>query len=334
MPHEPAVSVVLPVFNGAETIERAVRSILDQTFRDIELIVVDDGSTDATVRIVTEIQDHRLRVLRCEHRHVASAANTGTVAARAPIIARMDADDFSHATRFDKQIELLQRRDLDAVGCRIRIVDESRQLAKSMQRYARWINDETLGSTEISALRFVELPLVNPTILARRRYFELGFRSGDFPEDYDLMLRAAATDMRFGKVDEILFDWIDSPTRMTRNNASYSSAAFDRCRRMHLLSGPLSDVGKVDLWGVGQTGKPWLRWLQDCGLEVGRAYDVNERKIGHSIHGVLVMSPMQMPATDGTPLVIAVGADKARALIRQHILPRGYVPGVDAWFVA
>ena len=61
-----------------------------------------------------------------------------------------------------------------------------------MRRYERWINEETVDGEQISALRFVEFPLVNPTILARRSYFELGFCDSDFPEDYDLMLRAAA----------------------------------------------------------------------------------------------------------------------------------------------
>jgi len=330
----PDVSVVLPVFNGAETIARAVGSILDQSLREIELIVVDDGSTDGTAAVLGRFDDPRLKVVSVSHRGVAAAANVGTAIAAAPLIARMDADDVSHQQRLEKQLVLLREQKLDAVGCRVRILQESGDPSRTMQRYERWINEETIGEEKIAALRFVEFPLVNPTILARREYFEFGFHDGDFPEDYDLMLRAAARGMRFGKVPDVLFDWYDGPQRITRNDRRYSRDAFLNCRRRYLLSGPLRDVQTVDLWGAGSTGKRWLRWLQRQGIGVRRCYEVNRRKIGRRIHGVTIVPPAAMPIADETPLVIAVGAEGARELIRTHIQPRGHVPGQDAWFVA
>jgi glycosyltransferase involved in cell wall biosynthesis len=330
----PEVSVVLPVFNGAQTIDRAVCSILDQTLREIELIVVDDGSTDQTAAVVREIRDPRLKLHQSAHCGVAAATNAATELAVAPIIARMDADDFSYPQRLQKQLQLLHTQNLDVVGCQVRILNELSGISISMNRYERWINEETIDGEQISALRFVEFPLVNPTILARRSYFELGFIDADIPEDYDLMLRAAAGGMRFGKVNEVLFDWTDHPGRLTRTDSRYSLEAFMRCRQTHLLARPLRNVNRVDLWGVGQTGKPWLRWLQSQNIAVRRGYDINKRKVNNTIHGVPIAHPTEMPAADGTPLLIAVGAENARAIIRPRLLERGYVPGVDAWFVA
>lgn len=333
----PDVSVVLPAFNAAPTIECAARSILNQTLRLLELIVIDDGSTDGTSDIVSSLseEDSRVRLLLREHRGVCAAANAGTEAATAPIIARMDADDFSHPRRLEEQLRLLSENDFDVVGCQVRILDEAGRRVSSMARYERWINKETLQPEEISALRFVEFPLVNPTILARRGYFELGFRNQpDLPEDYDLMLRAAASGMRFGKVAEVLFDWLDHSGRVTRTDLRYSEDAFMNCRQRHLLSGPLRTVSTVDLWGFGQTGKPWLRWLSSQGLTVRRGYDIDERKTGNAIHGVTVLNPSQLPISDGTPLLIAVGSDKAREIILPQLLSRGYSPGTNAWFVA
>ena len=330
----PEVSIVLPVFNSAPTLARAVDSILGQTLRQIELIVVDDGSTDDTLQVLRKFTDPRMRVIRSTHHNVADAANTATGLAKSPLIARMDADDRSYPQRLEKQYQFLTERNLDAVGCQVRIVDEMGQPAPSMQRYEGWINDETTDSSTIEALRFIEFPLVNPTILARRRYFELGFRFGDFPEDYDLMLRAVNRGMQFGKVNEVLFDWTDGPNRLTRTDSRYSPAAFNRCRQLHLLQGPLRDVKSVDLWGVGETGKPWLRWLVDQGITVRWGYDVNQRKVGELIHGVRIKDPTQMSPADGTLLIIAVGAFGVRDLIATHLRSRGYVVGTDAWFVA
>jgi len=330
----PEVSVVLPVFNGARTIERAVRSILDQTLRDIEVIVLDDGSTDETAAVVQELRDPRLRLIQCSHRGVVATANAATGLAASPFIARMDADDFSAPLRLERQLHRIHESSVDVVGCQIRIVDGSSQAVGSMRRYERWINSETIEDSQISALRFVEFPLVNPTILARRSYFELGFRDRDVPEDYDLMLRAAARGMRFGKTREVLFDWTDHTDRLTRTDSRYSPEAFMRCRQSHLLAGPLRSIECVDIWGVGQTGKPWLRWLRAQNIDVRRGYDVNERKVNEHIHGVRIAHPTDMPVADGTPLIIAVGADDARRLILPQILQQGYVSGSDAWFVA
>ena len=330
----PDVSVVLPVFNSVRTIRRAVRSILDQTMPDLELIVVDDGSTDGTVSVLYQVNDPRLQVVKCSHRGVAETANTGSEIAVAPLIARMDADDIAYPLRLELQVRWLHEQELDVVGCQVRIVTESRRIASSMDRYQRWINQETNDHEQIMALRFVEFPLVNPTILARRSYFEMGFSAGEYPEDYDLMLRAAEQGFRFGKVPEILFDWSDHSGRLTRTDSHYSPNAFMHCRRKHLLASPLRDVRCVDLWGIGPTGKSWLRWLQAQEIVVRRGFDVNERKVNKVIRDVPVLHPDEMPNADGTPLVIAVGAAGARKPILAHIENRGYMTGHDAWFVA
>ncbi|TWT77961.1 putative glycosyltransferase EpsJ [Posidoniimonas polymericola] len=335
----PQISVVIPAYNAEGTIERAVRSMLDQTLADIEVIIVDDGSTDQTAAAAEAINDPRLRVIRQQHQGVAAAANTALAAAATPLIARMDADDYSHPTRLAEQLALLEREQLNVVGCQVNIVDASGTPVENLRRYEHWLNDETLTPDQILALRFVEYPLANPTLLGRRAFFELGYRAAPspaeaFPEDYDLMLRGAAAGLRFGKVARPLLDWIDHDRRLTRSHAAYTPAAFDRCRRTHLLAGPLANRLEVDLAGVGQTGKPWLRWLQSEGLAVRRAYDINPRKHGVVIHGVRVDDPQQMPPADGTPLVIAVGSEGARGVISPDLLDRGYVLGRDAWFVA
>ena len=328
------VSVVLPAFNAAPTISRAIQSILDQTLLDLELIVVDDGSTDGTWETVAQFRDPRLRISQAPHMGVVAAANRGLTYAQAPLIARMDADDYAYPERLQLQVQQLTERNLDVIGSCVRIVDHARASCPTLERYQQWINEETLSGEQILALRFVEFPLVNPTILAKRSYFELRFVQNDLPEDYDLMLRAAACGMRFGKVDTVLLDWTDHPSRLTRRDARYSRHAFARCRRQHLLTGPLQAADTVDLWGLGKTGKIWLQWLQSQGITVRRAYEVNTRKVNTRIHGVSVVHPDELAPADGTPLLIAVGAEGARELIRPQIIARHYQPGTDAWFVA
>jgi glycosyltransferase involved in cell wall biosynthesis len=333
MDSDPLVSVLIPAYNAADTLRRAVDSILHGTYHHLELIVVDDGSSDGTTTTLSDCHDDRLRRVRQEHTGVAAAMNRGVNEARASLIARMDADDFSHPERLRRQVHHLLTNRLDIVGGQVRILDAAGQAVTSMQRYEAWVNS-CRQPDEIMAYRFVESPLVNPTVLARAEVFTLGCREGDFPEDYDLWLRALQAGYRAGKVSEVVLDWTDGATRLTRSDSRYSLAAFNRCRREHLFRGPLQGGTVCNLWGAGETGKQWLRWLQSEGFHIDFVVDVSPRKIGKQIHGVEVITHESLPPGGKTPLLIAVGAAGAREKIEPFLRERNYTPGQNAWFVA
>ncbi|PDT12152.1 glycosyl transferase [Rhizobium sp. J15] len=111
-PHlQPLVSVVVPAFNASPFIERTLVSATSQTYRALEIIVVDDGSTDDTARLVERaaVNDARIRLLRTANRGVAAARNTGIEAASGPYVAFLDADDLWHPAKIEKQVEALER---------------------------------------------------------------------------------------------------------------------------------------------------------------------------------------------------------------------------------
>lgn len=126
----PALSVVMSVYNGSAYLEVAVRSILTQTFQDFEFIIVDDCSSDDTPEILEKLAsaDPRIRILRLEqNRQIAGALNAGLELARAPLIARMDADDISYPTRLMRQMAIMDEDpDLVLLGTSIRHVDPHR----------------------------------------------------------------------------------------------------------------------------------------------------------------------------------------------------------------
>src|SRR5690606_24519669 len=119
--NEPLVSVVLPVFNGASFIEAALGSILNQTYRNLDVIVIDDGSTDATAALVRVAEtDRRLRFVSRENRGLISTLNEGLGLARGDLIARMDADDIAYPERIQRQVDtFLARPELAITGTAI-----------------------------------------------------------------------------------------------------------------------------------------------------------------------------------------------------------------------
>ena len=106
----PRVSVLLPVRDGARFLREALDSVLAQTLADFELLVVDDGSTDETPEILASVGDERLRVLRQEPAGLVAALERGIGEARAPYLARMDADDVSLPCRLERQVAFLDEQ--------------------------------------------------------------------------------------------------------------------------------------------------------------------------------------------------------------------------------
>jgi glycosyltransferase involved in cell wall biosynthesis len=106
--HRPLVSVVLPAYNAGTYLVPALRSMVEQTFADLEILLLDDGSTDGAVdRAVEAVPDPRIRVLRHENRGLAPTLNRGILEARGEIVARMDADDVSAPDRIRRQVQAL-----------------------------------------------------------------------------------------------------------------------------------------------------------------------------------------------------------------------------------
>jgi glycosyltransferase involved in cell wall biosynthesis len=115
------VSVLLPVWNAAATLPECVESLLAQSLREIEVVAVDDGSTDGSREwlLARARAEPRLRVLARPHRGLVAALNPAARAARAPFLARMDADDVAHRERLRLQLSRL-RRPSSARGCAFR----------------------------------------------------------------------------------------------------------------------------------------------------------------------------------------------------------------------
>jgi glycosyltransferase involved in cell wall biosynthesis len=334
----PLVSVILPVFNGAATVEQAILSLGMLQDLDVEIVVVDDGSTDNTLDVLEQLRPKLrgvpFRIIQAEHGGVAAASNTAIEAARGQWIARIDADDWSSPHRLRQQLQYAEKHDLDGVSCLVKIVTPDGHPAQTLQEYEGWLNS-CVSPEEISAMRFVELPVPNPTMMAKREIFEMQYRAGTFPEDYDLWLRALGAGWRIGKVPRTLYWWTDHEDRVTRTQAIYSRAAFLNAKKMHLPDGPLRGVTHCDFWGAGLEGKPWIRWLQQRGIKIRHIIEVNPRKIGSEIHGVPVISPERICTTPSLPLFIGVGVPKGRQNIQEYIhghLP--HTPGEDAWFLA
>ena len=124
--HTPELSVVMAIYNGREFLREAIDSVLSQTMRDFEFVIVDDGSTDGSHSIVESYSDPRIRIISQENTGLAQALNNGISESKGEFIARMDQDDICLPERFAVQLEFLKNHhDVVAVGCGAIYMDES-----------------------------------------------------------------------------------------------------------------------------------------------------------------------------------------------------------------
>ena len=103
------ITVLMPVYNAEKYIEKAIDSVLNQSFKDFELLIINDGSTDGSMDIIRNFNDPRIVVVNQANSGVAAALNTGVKLARGEFIARFDADDICYPRRFDEQYSCIGR---------------------------------------------------------------------------------------------------------------------------------------------------------------------------------------------------------------------------------
>lgn len=233
-PSRPLVSVIMAVRNGGPFLAEALASIRGQLFRDWELVVVDDGSTDDTAAVLTAAGgEERMRVFRQEPSGLVPALNRAVAESRGSLLARMDADDRAHPERLGRQVAFLAANPgVGVLGTAVRRIGTGRGI---WQRPA--------GDAALRAALLFEAPFAHPTVMMRREVWEKsagGYRP-EFraAEDIDLWERVAPH-TEFANLPEPLLDY-----------------------RIH--AGQVTSVATPDMARNGALVR--RRWLHRVGLE-------------------------------------------------------------------
>jgi len=165
---KPLLSVIMPAYNSKNYIKEAINSVLNQTFQDFELIIIDDASTDSTINIIKSFQKKypsKIKIIQAEKNLNCGGdkcANEGLRIATGKYIARMDADDVADTTRFEKQIKYLKTHPrVFLVGSNAYVIDKTGKVIGE--------KIEPLSSREIYRAYFGFHPLIHPTCMFKRK---------------------------------------------------------------------------------------------------------------------------------------------------------------------
>ncbi len=271
------VSVVIPTYNYARFVPRAVESVLAQTYGNLECTVVDDGSTDNTVEVLARFSE-RVHTLRQRNQGLSAARNAGIRASRGEAIALLDADDAWWPSKIERQVQVLRdRSEVMAVGCGIEVVDEG----TGRKREVHFASPgRGISALRTLAVRQSWVGGSGSGVLVRRQVLdEVGFFDETLTaaEDWDMWLRVAANHL-IQNVPEVLVSIhkhgtgsFSNAARMQANQTRVLEAAvirwpeaFDRRTRRRARALIAKDEG-IELDDSGQHARALQSYVRALG---------------------------------------------------------------------
>lgn len=220
----PKVTVLMPVHNGEMYVAEAITSILNQTFHDFEFLIINDGSTDDTVKIIESFKDDRIRLIHNERNlQLIATLNKGIELAQGEYIARMDCDDFSLPERLSRQVSLMDdQRQIGICGTWI--------LVKGAQEF---INRYPVKHASIRCGLLFETMFAHPTVMIRKNEFVingLAYDANDrHAEDYALWVRCA-DHLKLANIPEVLLQYRIHPQQISSQKQDEQRATARRIR--------------------------------------------------------------------------------------------------------
>lgn len=260
---KPLISVLIPAFNVEHYVGPAIESVLKQSFTDFELIVLDDGSSDGTAKMIDTYSDSRLtKIFLTENKGLVKARNTLVEMARGEYIAFLDSDDLADPDRLELQLKYLQKNRLDVCGTDHLVLHQhSGKVKHSKQRHS---------DADIRAMITVCSPLCNPSVMARADVFKntpyltVGNNGA---EDYLMWVNLALAGYKLGNVPRNLITYRVHEQQISKVQNTKANHIFEEYRKHYIKA-----------LGIHEQFLPRkLSWLDR--LEIGPRFLIDLNKI-------------------------------------------------------
>jgi glycosyltransferase involved in cell wall biosynthesis len=329
---QPLVSIVLPFYNCENRLADSIESILSQTFKQFELILVNNNSNDNSHNIASRFvaNDSRIKLIEEPRQGSVFALNSGIELAQAPYIARMDANDTCSPERLEKQVGFLNNNPVfGIVSCQVEFNTNSLN-TENQEAIRQYIlsNNKLITSEQIWENCFIESPIIDSTVMFRKELVDDfgGYITGDFPSDYELWLRWLSHGVKMQKLHEILYQWTYLPDRLSQKNDRYTDQAFFEVKSRYLVDW-LKKYNQfypdVAVWGAGRQSRQRFYILHELGIQAKFYIDLRENPANK-----VIQSQHTPPA--GRYFILSYVSNRfAREKIKIFLVELGYTEGKD-----
>ena len=285
------ISIILPYKNTAPFFDECLQSIVSQSYKNFELILVNDNSTDQSKSIAEKFQinDDRLILIENKGSGIIDALITGSKIAKGQFITRMDSDDVMRKDKLE-----LMRKTLINLGPNhvcvggVSYFATNKELENGYIKYAQWINNLTFNENNYSQI-FKECTIPSPCwMIFHSDFLKINrFDDLNYPEDYDFAFKLWKNNIQPIGVKEKIHFWRDHPYRTSRTNSTYDFKNFNQIKIKYLLENELKEDERLIIWGAGKKGKKLVNELLKKTIELDWITE-NSNKIEQNIYGLIL----------------------------------------------
>lgn len=316
----------MPVKNAQPFIEDCLRSVIAQTYTHWELLAVDDGSTDESLRLMQQLakEDARIRVLQSSGSGIIDALRIAYAHSHGAFITRMDADDHMASNKLETLLKNLTQHGPGhlATGC-VKYFSDA-ELGEGYRKYEAWLNGLTAQGSNFTDI-YRECVIPSPCWMVYRHDLERcsAFEPDVYPEDYDLCFRFYAQQLNVIPCSQVLHFWRDHAGRTSRNHPHYADNRFLELKLHWFLKLDRNPARPLVLWGAGQKGKVIARLLGSRNVSFNWVCN-NPKKIGKTIFGIIMQSTDDIASSGNEQFIVAVSGPNEREDILKQIGTSGH----------
>lgn len=321
------VSVLMPVKNGQVYIVKTLKSIINQTFKNWELIVVNDHSSDNTTELVKSFSDTRIRLVDNKGEGIISALQTAYFHSKGKFITRMDADDLMPEKKLEWMYQALQTSPKTIVIGKVKYFSDEFEIQEGYKKYEKWLNERVRNKDWIKE-QYKECVIASSNWMIFREDFDVlgAFDKELYPEDYELCFRFLNSGLNILGLDKVTHLWRDHINRTSRTSEVYADNSFlDLKLNMFLRYTYQLDEG-LFLWGAGKKGKRVARYFLEKKIEFNWITD-NPKKAGLNIYNIPLKKTCEIFNAKKNLCLVATSQDQLeikekleRANIKYHFL--------------
>ncbi len=317
----PQVSILIPFKNEQSYLQDCLDSILDQSYKFWEAILIDDHSTDESLVIVNQYvkRDVRIRVIENDGSGIINALRIGLKTSIGNFITRMDADDLMTPNKLSSMLTLLGQVGRGYVVTGLVEYFSSDTIGDGYKRYADWLNNLSSNENNFNEI-YKECVIPSPCwMMDRNDLVSIGaFDNDHYPEDYDLCFRMYQNGLKVACVPAVIHRWRDHADRASRNDTHYADNRFLELKIGYFMRLDYNNGVPLFLWGAGKKGKVVAKILENHKIPF-RWITNNTRKQGHVVFRTAIESVDQLRSCDQKQVIIAVAGPMDQENIRKKI---------------
>lgn len=317
----PLVSILIPFKNTASFLDECMNSILNQTYKNWELIIVDDNSSDDSYSIVNNFakNDKRIKLFKISGSGIIDALRLAFYKSSGDFITRMDSDDIMRPEKIDTLVSNLLKYGKRHVAIGLVNYFSKEGIRSGYKSYEVWLNTLTKTGTNYTEI-YKECVIPSPCWMVYRKDLIAcnAFNPNRYPEDYDLAFRFYKQGFKCIPCNSVLHDWRDYNSRTSRTHVHYAENHFIDLKLHYFLELDYNTNKKLVVWGAGNKGKNVAKILIEKSIDFEWICD-NPKKIGRDIYGKILQPFSFLEQLENSQSIITVANKTAQKEIKDYL---------------